>query len=395
MKKSFVSLTLLFIVGVLFAINYTKPVITFASVNANQNADNYSAKSMILIDYNSGQVLYEKNAKDKIPVASIVKLMTICLTCEEIQNNKLSLDDVVIASANASSMGGSQVFIEEGGEYTIGDLLKSTIVSSANDASVLLAETIAGSEENFVVLMNKKAKELGLNNTNYVNCTGLPTSNQFSCAEDTAKLLKKVSEYDTYHKYSTIWIDTLKHPKGREIELVNTNKLIRYFEGCDGGKTGSTNEAGYCLSATAKRGNMRLIAVVLGAENGKARFAETSKLLNYGFSNFENKLVVDSKVNLKEQVAIKSGKTDAINVKPLSDVYILTNKHSNDYDVEIEVKVEENIKAPVNIGSVVGKIYVIKNGEVIATTDVVSVDEVAKNNFFDSISNALKNWAIK
>ena len=395
MKKSFVSFLLLLIVGVVFALNYSKPAFVMAETQNNNNADNYSAKSMFLMDYNSGQVLYQKNSTDKIPVASIVKLMTICLTCEEIQNNKMSLDDVVVASANASSMGGSQVFLEEGGEYSIGDLLKSTIVSSANDASVLLAETIAGSEENFVVLMNKKAKELGLNNTNYVNCTGLPASNQYSCAEDTAKLLKKVTEYDAYHKYSTIWIDTLKHPKGRETELVNTNKLIRYFEGCDGGKTGSTNEAGYCLSATAKRGNMRLIAVVLGAENGKARFAETSKLLNYGFSNFENKLAVDSKLNLKEKVNVQSGKQDCVTVKPLNDIYVIVNKHSTDKDIQVEVKLNNSIKAPVKVGSVVGKIYVLRNGEVINSTDVVSIEEVSKNNIFDSLESAIKNWAIK
>ena len=205
-------------------------------------------------------------------------------------------------------MGGSQVFIESGGEYSIGDLLKSTIVSSANDASVALAEKIAGSENNFVKLMNKKALELGMKNTNYVNCTGLPASNQFSSAKDTAILLKEVFKYDTYHNYSKIWMDTLKHPKGRETELVNTNKLIRYYEGCDGGKTGSTNEAGYCLATTAKRGDMRLIAVVLGAENGKLRFAETSKLLNFGFNNFENKLIVSKDEILSSELKIQNSR---------------------------------------------------------------------------------------
>lgn len=391
MKKSFFCFVLLFIIGVVFAINYAKPVVSFAS--ATQSDDKYSAKSLYLMDYNSGQVLYEKNANDKIPVASIVKLMTILLTCENIENKNLSLEDKVTASYNASSMGGSQVFIEEGGEYSIGDLLKSTIVSSANDASVLLAETIAGSEEDFVTLMNKRAKELNLTNTNYVNCTGLPAGNQFSCASDTAKLLKEVTKHDAYHKYSTIWIDTLKHPKGRETELVNTNKLIRYFEGCDGGKTGSTNEAGYCLSATAKRGGTRLIGVVLGAENGKARFSETSKLLNYGFSNFESKLAVDSKINLKDKVSVKSGREENVSVKPLNDVYVLVNKHSNE-KIQVDVKLNSSVKAPIKSGAILGKIYVIKNGEVIAETDAISVEDVAKNNILDSFEKTINNWAL-
>ncbi len=391
MKKSFFCFVLLFVIGVVFAINYAKPVVSFAS--ATQSDDKYSAKSLYLMDYNSGQVLYEKNANDKIPVASIVKLMTILLTCENIENKNLSLEDKVTASYKASSMGGSQVFIEEDGEYSIGDLLKSTIVSSANDASVLLAETIAGSEEDFVTLMNKRAKELNLTNTNYVNCTGLPASNQFSCASDTAKLLKEVTKHDAYHKYSTIWIDTLKHPKGRETELVNTNKLIRYFEGCDGGKTGSTNEAGYCLSATAKRGGTRLIGVVLGAENGKARFSETSKLLNYGFSNFESKLAVDSKINLKDKVSVKSGREENVSVKPLNDVYVLVNKHSNE-KIQVDVKLNSAVKAPIKSGTILGKIYVIKNGEVIAETDAISVEDVAKNNILDSFEKTINNWAL-
>lgn len=392
MKKSVFCFVLLFLLGATFTINFVTPIKSQAL--AVQNQDTYSAKSLYLMDYNSGQVLYEKNSNDKIPVASIVKLMTILLTCENIEKGNIKLDDKVIASSTSASMGGSQVFIEEGGEYSIGDLLKSAIVSSANDASVLLAETIAGSEDNFVPLMNKRAKELNLANTNYVNCTGLPATNQFSCASDTAKLLKEVTKHDAYHKYSTIWIDTLKHPKGRETELVNTNKLIRYFEGCDGGKTGSTSEAGYCLSATAKRGNTRLIGVVLGAENGKARFSETSKLLNYGFSNFESKLAVDSKVNLKEKVNVKSGKQEMVTVKPLNDIYVLLDKHSSNDKIQLEVKLNTLAKAPISIGDTLGKIYVIKNGEVIAETDVVSVEEVAKNNILDSFEKAINNWAI-
>ena len=208
MKKYVISFLLIFCFALL---SFGGAVIdTYA---ANLDESSFSAKSLYLMDYNSGQVLYEKDAEKELPVASIVKLMTIELVCEKLESGELKLDDTVIVSQKAQSMGGSQVFIEEGGEYSVGDLLKSTIVSSANDASVALAETISGSEENFVVLMNKKAKELGLKNTNYVNCTGLPASNQYSCAKDTAILLKNVLSHDDYHRYSTIWMDSLSHPK--------------------------------------------------------------------------------------------------------------------------------------------------------------------------------------
>ena len=390
MKKSVISFLLFLMFLSVFAFNFSAKTTCALVMTEND----YSAKSLFLMDFNTNQVLFEKASNEKMPVASIVKLMTINLTCEEIEKGNLRLDDIIIASNNASSMGGSQVFIEENGEYSVGDLLKSVIVSSANDSSVALAEKISGSEENFVSLMNKRARELGLTNTNYANCTGLPTTNQFSTARDTAILLKNVSSHDIYHKYSTIWIDTLKHPNDRETELVNTNKLIRYYEGCDGGKTGSTSEAGYCLSATAKRGNMRLIAVALGCESGKSRFSETSKLLNYGFNNFENKLIVDSRLNLKEKLQVNSGKTNEIAVKPKKDIYLLLERNQKNDDIKIETKLEQNLKAPIIKDSVVGNIYIVKNGEVIASTEIIATESVVKENFFDIFKKAINNWQI-
>jgi len=392
MKKSTLSCILLFCFLIMLCCNLSNNFYVLAS---NKTAeDTYSAKSLFLMDYNTNQVLYEKNSLDKIPVASIVKLMTICLTCEEIDYGNINIDEKVIASEYASSMGGSQVFIEAGGEYSIGDLLKSTIVSSANDASVALAEKIAGSENNFVKLMNKKALELGMKNTNYVNCTGLPASNQFSSAKDTAILLKEVFKYDTYHNYSKIWIDTLIHPKGRETELVNTNKLIRYYEGCDGGKTGSTNEAGYCLATTAKRGDMRLIAVVLGAENGKLRFAETSKLLNFGFNNFENKLIVSKDEILSSELKIQNSRQLRINFTPNKSLYVLSKKMQED-NVSTKVVIDKNVKAPIKVGDKVGIIYLIKNGEVISQTELISSENVVKTNLYDDVVKIVEIWNIK
>ena len=239
-----------------------------------------TSKSAALVDYSSGEILFEKNATEHLPIASMVKMMTILLTLEEFEKGNLSEDTMITTSENASGMGGSQVFIDPYVEYSAGDLLKSVIVASGNDASVALAEHISGSEQTFVKRMNDKAKELGMNDTNYVNCTGLPAPEQYSCAKDCAIVLKQVCGYELYHKYSTIWMDELIHPSGRKTELVNTNRLVRYYEGCEGGKTGSTNEAGCCLSASAKRGGMRLISVIIGANNSQTRFNECSKLFN-------------------------------------------------------------------------------------------------------------------
>jgi len=353
----------------------------------------FTAKSYVLMDFNSAEIIFEKDSLEKLPVASIIKLMTIELTCDEIEQGRLSLDDIVVASENASGMGGSQVFIEAGGEYSVGDLLKSVVVSSANDASVALAEKIAGSEGSFVSLMNKKAREMGLKNTNYCNATGLPASGQFSCAQDTAKLLKQVTSHSIYHKYSTIWMDTLSHPEGRESELVNTNKLIRYYEGCDGGKTGSTNEAGYCLSATAKRGNMRLIAVVLGSTTGKDRFDETAQLLNYGFANFENKKIVSAGIVLNEKAQVKAGNVENVAVYAKDDLFVLTKKRDDEVQIFTEIRFNE-VNAPIKKGDKVGEIYVVKNGVVVGTSDLISNEFAQKQTYYNLLEKIVNNWRV-
>ncbi len=387
MKRKIISLAFLFLFVACLMTGKSAVMAKPATTESN-----FNAKAYYLMDYATGETLLEENSEQKLPVASIVKLMTIDLVCREIEAGNLSLEEKIIASENASSMGGSQVFIEANGEYSVADMLKSVIVSSANDASVALAEKIAGSEEEFVKMMNTRAKELGLVGTNYVNCTGLPAPNQFSCAKDTAVLLKEVSSHDIYHKFSTIWMDTLSHPKGRESELVNTNKLIRYYEGCDGGKTGSTSEAGYCLSATAKRGNMRLVGVILGAENGKARFSETSKLLNYGFANFENKKVVDSD-SFEVEVDIFGGKKQKAKVKAKTDLVVLCKKRENAGEVNVETKID-HISAPMKAGDKVGSIYVTKNGVVVAEEDLLLTQDIEKANMVDDIQKIVGNWKI-
>lgn len=239
--------------------------------------------SYLLMEPQTGQVILEHNADETRPVASVTKLMTLLLTFEALENGSISLRDSVVCSPNAAGMGGSQALLDAGSTYKLEDLLKSTIIASANDAAVALAEHIAGTEQAFVDRMNSRAQALGMSSTVYRNCTGLPDSDQHTTARDIATLSREMTKHPDYYQYSTVWMDTLTHPGGRTTDLTNTNRLIRFYPGCDGFKTGSTNEARYCIAATAKQGDMRLIAVVLGSPASLTRFNEARKLLEYGF----------------------------------------------------------------------------------------------------------------
>ena len=353
---------------------------------------NYDAKSYFLMDYDSKTVLAKSNENERLEIASMVKLMTSLITIEKIQSGELSLDQKVMASEYASSMEGSQAFLDAGEEYTIEDLLKSVIIASANDSSVVLAECISGTEENFVNLMNEKAKELGLKNTNYANSTGLPSENeQYSCAEDVAKLLCEEIKHELYFKYSNIWIDELIHPSGRKTELVNTNILIRQYKGVDIGKTGFTDEAGYCLSASCKKNNMRLVSVVIGTNSAKDRFSITSNLLNFGFSNFENRKVVNGG-DIVDALNVNS-KLKELELEFEKDFSLICKKGEK---CEVNLKFETNnkIKAPISKGDVLGKAYIIKDGVVIGEVNLVAKNSISKPNFKDSFKKVLDNYSI-
>ena len=349
-----------------------------------------SSKSGLLMDYSSGEVLFEKDALVHLPVASMVKMMTILIALEEYDMGNVNLDTMISTTENASGMGGSQVFIDPYVEYSFEDLLKSVIMASANDASVALAEYFNGNEKSFVNHMNRRAKELGMNDTNYVNCTGLPAPEQYSCAKDSCLLMREILKHDLYHKYSSIWMDTLTHPSGRETELVNTNKLIRYFQGCDGGKTGSTNEAGCCLTASAKRGDMRLISCIIGAENSKTRFNEASLLLNYGFSNFENKFLINKDVALSV-VPVSKGKVEEIELFA-NESFTAVVKKGNDEKYETILKLPDFVKAPMKEGDKVGSVVVTKDGNVIKEIDVIIRQDVKHNSYFDNLNKIAENW---
>lgn len=383
MKKIFSSSLLIFL-ALCFLVS------PCAKIAMAENDVDISSRSGILMDYASGEILFAKNAETHLPVASMVKMMTILIALEEYDANNVTLDTMISTTENASGMGGSQVFIDPYVEYSFEDLLKSVIMASANDASVALAEYFNGNEKSFVNRMNKRAKELGMTNTNYVNSTGLPAPEQYSCAKDSAILMRKILKHDLYHNYSSIWMDTLTHPSGRETELVNTNKLIRYFEGCDGGKTGSTNEAGCCLTASAKRNDMRLISVIIGAENSKTRFNESSLLLSYGFANFENKLLVDMNSPL-QKVKVNKGKIEEVEVYG-EETFSVIVKKGDDATYETNVEIPDNIKAPLKNGEVVGKVVITKEGNVIKEVNVVVKEDVKHSSYLDNFNKIVENW---
>ena len=347
------------------------------------------SKASYLIDYNSGTVISKNNENERKKIASMTKIMLLLLCYENIEAGNLSLDETIIVSKNASGMGGSQAFLEENGEYLVKDLLKCVIVASANDASVALAERLYGSEENCVKKMNEKAESLGLKNTLFSNCTGLPKPMQYSSAKDVAIMFKELIKYPNYFEYANIWLDKIEH-KNNSTELTNTNKLVKFYEGCDGGKTGYTSEAGFCLTATAKRGNMRLIAVVIGSPSSKERFKEVSTMLNDGFNNYTNKAVVDVNAYQNEFVKVSNGVEKQVEIKPKNNFYVFSKKGEQD-DIYLEQTLNK-VCAPLKKGEKVGEITIYKNGVEVGKVDLVSLKDVKKLNFFGYVDEILKAW---
>lgn len=362
------------------------------SVLADTKFEDITAKSYIVVDGN-GNVLLENNSNEKHEVASICKLMTTLITLEHIDSNNLSLDDKVVASKYACDAEGSQAFLDSGSEYSIRDLLKSVIVASANDSAIVLAESIGGSENNFVKLMNAKAKELGMENTLYANSTGLPANNQYSTASDTAKLLNVVSNYEIYKEDCKIWMDTLVHPSGRETELVNTNRLIRYYPNCLTGKTGYTDEAGYCLSSTAEKNNLHLTCVVLGCDTMASRFTESIELYNYAFANFTSEKMIDSNTLIDNDIKVMRGKDSAIDITAKDDYYI-TKSRDDSSEYSVEYILLDSISAPIDIDDKVGMAIIKKDGEEVARVPIVSKSIVAKQNFIDVFDKVISNFNV-
>ena len=343
------------------------------------NSLEINAKSAILMDAETGMVLYAKNASEALPPASVTKIMTLLLVAEAIRDGNIDLDDKVYVSANAASMGGSQIFIKEGEEFTVEELLKSTVIASANDAAVALAELISGTEDAFVERMNERALELGMKNTHFENATGLDdtVTNHLTSAYDIALMSRELIKHDTVTKYSNVWQDSIRNG---EFVLTNTNRLVRYYDGCTGLKTGSTDKAGFCVSATAERDGMHLIAVVMGSETRDARNEAARAMLDFGFSAYA--LYTAPETDL-EYADVLRGTSDKV-LLCSSEFSKLVSK-SDKKRIEKEFYIPENLTAPLRAGDVVGGVIYKLDGEEIGKSDVFvkeDVDEITVYNLF-------------
>lgn len=333
------------------------------------------SKSAILIERDTGQILFDKNPHEKLSPASMTKIMTLLLIMEAIESGKITMDEKVRTSEYAASMGGSQIFLEEGEEMSVDDLLKGIAIASANDASVSLAERIAGSEEAFVQLMNDKVKDLGLRNTLFQNTTGLPAKEHYSTAYDIAMISKELLKYEMITDYTSIYEDYLRQGEENEFWLVNTNKLVKFYDGVDGLKTGFTNEAKYCLTATAEKNGMRAIAVVFGAESSKDRNNDISQLLDYAYSKFETKQIYKKNEKVTEFKWLKANR-EKVNVITDDSVSLLFEKGSDLKNLDTRIKINQDIELPLKKNETVGELEVLLDDEVVQKTDLIINDDV-------------------
>jgi len=349
-----------------------------------------TARAAILMDAATGQVLFEKNADEAVPVASITKIMTLLLIFEAIDAGRFSLNDTVNVSQYAASMGGSQVLLDAGGSYLVSDLVKSIIVASANDASVAMAEHVYGTEDAFVARMNERAKQLGMKNTLFTNCNGLPNGDEGMSARDVAIMSRELLKHKLYFQYSKIWLDEIVHEGGRTTMLTNTNKLIRSFDGCDGVKTGFTNAAGFCLSSSAQRGDTRMIAVILGGSDSASRFSQAEQLLNYGFSNYETICYYQAGGMVQEQQNLKGMENQPFNVLARDELSVLLEKGKE--EPELDIHVRDDLIPPLLAGDVIGKAKVISHGKVLAETDLVIDRNLDRPGFADYWRALIRQW---
>lgn len=345
-------------------------VVVFAEGNTDLGLN---AKSAILMEESTGNILYENNPDERLPIASVTKVMTMLLIMEAVDSGKISLDDMVTVSENAMSYGGSTMFLETGEQLTVNDMLKGIAVASANDGCVAMAEHLAGSESAFVDMMNEKAKELGMENTHFMNTNGLDEDDHYSSARDVAIMSRELMKHETIFNYTSIWMDTLR---GGKFQLANTNKLIRFYDGANGLKTGSTSKALCCLSAAAKRNDMQLIAVVLGAPTSAERFASAKSLLDYGFANYAVNTQITAGDEVKK-IAVEKGVDKEVGVVAGDSCSTLVKKGQED-NITKEIKIDETITAPIEAGQKIGTMTISRDGEVIADIDLNALSAVEK-----------------
>lgn len=363
--------------------------IPYVYADDNQNTLAKNAKSAILIEESTGEILYEFNSHEKLEPASMTKMMSLLLIMEAIEKGVIKWDQMITVSSNASSMGGSQILLETGEEMSVDDLVKGISIASGNDAVVALAEAIAGTEENFVKMMNDKLKELGLKDSNFKNCHGLDEEGHYSSAYDMAFIAKELVKHEKILEYSSIYEAYLREGTDRKIWLVNTNKLVRFKNGVDGLKTGYTDGAGFCLTATMKKDGMRVIATVMGEPDSSTRNSEVSSMLDYAFAQVGIKKLL-SKDSIIEKIESTKAKVDKIEIVPIKDVNLLYKKVEGAITPTYEIKLDE-INAPLKKGDIVGKLYVINNDEVINEVDLTVKENVEKCNLLELYFKYLKN----
>lgn len=350
-----------------------------------------NASAGILMEYSTGKVLFEKTANEKMAPASMTKIMTMLLIMEAVEDGKINLNDMIPISNNAASMGGSQVFLQPNTEIKAEELIKSIAVASANDSAVAMAEAISGTTDAFVSKMNEKAKTLGCLNTNFANVHGLDDPNHYTTAYDMALIAKELLKHEDILKYSSIYEAYLQKPDGTSTWMVNTNKLIKYYNGLDGLKTGYTSNAGYCLTATAKRGDMRLISVLMKEPTSQIRNSETIDLLNYGFANYKIKTILSADKDLG-YAEVLNGKKEQVNLKLMADATNLEGvNEENNYTYNIKV---EPIKAPVKVGDKIGYLEIIVNGSLIKKIDITVAEDVKKANLWDLFKRNINMFLI-
>ncbi|MBD0380661.1 D-alanyl-D-alanine carboxypeptidase family protein [Paenibacillus sedimenti] len=385
LKKGFISLICLLLCMLLLM-----PAV-FAEEKKTQSVDlTPNAQSAVLMDADTGTVIVDKNKDAKLPPASITKIMTMLLIMEAIDQGKIKMDEKVRASEYAASMGGSQIFLEPGEEMTVQEMLKGIAMASGNDASVAMAEKIAGSEENFVHMMNERAQQLGMKNTHFSNSNGLPVDNHYTTASDIAIMSRELLKHEEITKFTGVYQDYLRKDTANPFWLVNTNKLVRFYSGADGLKTGYTSEAKFCLAATAKRENLRVIAVVLGEPNTKTRNAEVSKLFDFAFAQYSNYPLFKSGDSLGS-FTINKGEVSTVPLVAKQNYSILMKKGEATQNIRHELQVDPNLKAPVALGQSIGKIVVYNGDAVLAEYPLESPVAVNKASWWKLFKRTTSN----
>ena len=369
----------LFLIGLLLIPNFVR-----AEGELAQNA-----RSAILVDVDTGTVIFEKNSNEKVAVASLTKMMSQLLILETVESGKLKWDEIVKVSSNAAGYGGTQIYLQPGEEMSVRDLMKGISMASANDATVALAERIAGSEDNFVKMMMEHAKKLGLKNTNFVNPTGLDEANHYSTAYDLSLIARELMKHEQIFEFSSLYEDYLRVDTPNKFWLVNTNKLVRFYEGADGLKTGFTDNAKYCMAVTAKRGNMRLLAIILGEDVSKVRNQETVSLLDYGFNAYEV-ATIRKKGEVVDKLKFDKANVNQVDVVVKNDIGILKKKNEDLKKYTEKVKLDK-VNLPIKKGSIVGKLELYDGDNLVGSYDLIVEKNIKKNGFINLFISNFKD----